>query len=225
MVGAAMDSSPSRLTALQRAVLAEFFARERGFFLTGGGALAGYHLCHRETLDLDLFTTDATAYERSAFVLADVARTLGATLVVRQEAPGFRRSVLERPSDGVVIDTVLDPVAQVEPDKLDVEGVRIDPIREIMANKLCAVIGRAEERDLVDLWTLEQRGVSIESGLDDALTKDGGCTPANLAWLLGQVTLADDARLSGSVSPSELRRWLADAVARLRRRALPDFTR
>lgn len=222
MVGAAMDSSASRLTALQRAVLAEFFARERGFFLTGGGALVGYHLHHRETLDLDLFTTEATAYERSAFVLADVARALGATLVIRQEAPGFRRIVLERANDGVVVDTVLDAIAQIEPDKLDVDGVRVDPVREILANKLCAVIGRAEERDLVDLWTLEQRGVSIESGLDDALTKDGGCTPANLAWLLGQVTISNDARLAGSVSPSELRRWLADSVARLRRRALPN---
>lgn len=46
----------SRLTALQAEVLGEFFRREQGFFLTGGAALAGFHLCHRETHDLDLFT-------------------------------------------------------------------------------------------------------------------------------------------------------------------------
>jgi hypothetical protein len=44
------------LTALQAEVLGEFFRREQGFFLTGGAALAGFHLCHRETHDLDLFT-------------------------------------------------------------------------------------------------------------------------------------------------------------------------
>ena len=51
MVGAAMASfAPSKLTALQRDVLEAFFQRERGFFLTGGAALAGFHLgaiCHR----------------------------------------------------------------------------------------------------------------------------------------------------------------------------------
>lgn len=78
-----MDSS-SKLTQLQRDVLEAFFAREQGFFLTGGAALAGYHLGHRETLDLDLFTTDADAFERSRHVLADLASALGAQLLVRQ---------------------------------------------------------------------------------------------------------------------------------------------
>lgn len=45
-----------RLTPLQREILERFFARQSGFFLTGGGALAGFHLGHRETHDLDLFT-------------------------------------------------------------------------------------------------------------------------------------------------------------------------
>src|SRR3954469_945439 len=45
-----MDSSaPSKLTAFQREVLDAFFQRERGFFLTGGAALAGFHLGHRTT--------------------------------------------------------------------------------------------------------------------------------------------------------------------------------
>jgi hypothetical protein len=52
MAGEATGSFPGRLTALQRSVLAAFFAREREFFLSGGAALAGYHLGHRETLDL-----------------------------------------------------------------------------------------------------------------------------------------------------------------------------
>ena len=50
-----------RLSALQDAVLEAFFATERGFFLSGGGALVGFHLQHRETTDLDLFTSSAEA--------------------------------------------------------------------------------------------------------------------------------------------------------------------
>ena len=53
--GARMDSSPprrpSRLRPLQHDLLEGFFAREQRFFLTGGAALAGFYLGHRETED------------------------------------------------------------------------------------------------------------------------------------------------------------------------------
>jgi hypothetical protein len=221
MAGEATGSFPGRLTALQRSVLAAFFAREREFFLSGGAALAGYHLGHRETLDLDLFTTRPEAFERGRFVLAEVAAVVGATLQVRQDAPGFRRVVLDRGDEAVVVDTVLDRVPQVVEDKPDIEGVRVDPPREILANKLCAIVGRAEERDLVDLWALERSGLRVEDALADALAKDGGCTPATLAWLLGQVVIPDGMSLPGGVSARELREWMGELVQRLRRLAHP----
>jgi hypothetical protein len=216
-----MDSS-SKLTPLQRDVLAAFFARERGFFLTGGAALAGYHLGHRETLDLDLFTTDADAFERSRHVLADLASALGAQLSVRQDAPGFRRVVLMRGDEGLVVDLVIDHVYQAVPDKPAFDGVTVDPPFEILANKLCAVVGRAEERDLVDLWALERHGLRVEDALAAALEKDGGCTPANLAWLLSQVQIGEEANLPGGVSAEELRSFLANLIERLRRYAHPS---
>jgi hypothetical protein len=48
-----------RLSPLQTAVLDEFFAHERGFFLSDGGALAGFHLKHRETTEA--FLDEASA--------------------------------------------------------------------------------------------------------------------------------------------------------------------
>ena len=77
----------SALSAIQVEVLRAFFDRERGFFLTGGAALAGFHLGHRPTDDLDLFTTDDDAFERGRRVLGDVAGDLGGRLDVRQHAP------------------------------------------------------------------------------------------------------------------------------------------
>jgi len=44
------------LSPLQIDVLREFFTREQRFVLTGGGALVGFHLQHRSSDDLDLFT-------------------------------------------------------------------------------------------------------------------------------------------------------------------------
>ena len=48
------------LTPLQKTFLTRFFATDVGqrFFLTGGTALAAFHLHHRLSVDLDLFTLD-----------------------------------------------------------------------------------------------------------------------------------------------------------------------
>ena len=75
-----MASSRKGLTPFQEEVLRAFFDREKGFFLTGGGALVGYLLRHRFTDDLDLFTLSQDSFERGTFALRDVARHLDADL-------------------------------------------------------------------------------------------------------------------------------------------------
>lgn len=209
------------LTPLQDRVLRAFFAVEGGFFLTGGAALVGFFLRHRQTDDLDLFTLDTAAFERGPHVMRGVAAQVGATLEVRQDAPGFRRYALTLDDDTLVVDLVHERVAQLRPDKPVVDGVRVDPPDEILANKLTAVVGRSEERDLVDIMMLERRGLRVEDALPAALAKDGGCTPATLAWLLSQLDIPDAARLPGGVPPAELRAYVAELVTRLRRAALP----
>jgi hypothetical protein len=210
-----MTSSPSKLTALQAEVLDAFFQRERGFFLTGGAALAGFHLRHRTTDDLDLFTPQELAIERGRHVLADVAAAVGATLLVRQDAPGFKRLVLTRGSEGVVVDIVKDVGPQLHVEKLEHDHIVLDPADEILANKLTALVGRAEERDLVDVMFLERAGYPVDAALPAALAKDGGCTPATLAWLLSEISIPDGVVLPAGVSPPELRAYVAALIARL----------
>jgi hypothetical protein len=209
------------LSALQREVLRAFFAREHGFFLTGGAALTGFYLHHRPTDDLDLFTDAADAFERGQYVLGEVATSLGAKLEVRMDSPAFRRYALSRGSDLVVVDLVHDRVPQLVPDKALIEGVRVDPLEEILTNKLTALVGRQEERDLVDVYFLEEAGLAVETALAPALAKDGGCTPANLAWLLSEVQVPDELSLPAPLTPERLRMYLAELVRRLRRAALP----
>ena len=209
-----MDSSArNSLSALQREVLERFFERERGFALTGGAALAGFYLGHRTTDDLDLFTRDDQAFERGRFVLADVAAAVGGTLEIRQDAPGFMRAVLTRAGDGVVIDLVKDKGPGA--DKLERDHIVVDSAAEILANKLTALVGRAEERDLIDVLFLERAGYSVDAALGLAVAKDGGCTPATLAWLLSEITIPDEAVLPGGVSQSELRAYVKQLVDRL----------
>lgn len=218
-----MASSPasrsSQLTPLQTAVLGAFFARERGFFLTGGAALGGFHLCHRPTDDLDLFTTDEAAYQRARHALQDVADDVGAALVVRQDTPRFRRVVLTRGDEALVVDLVRDGVQALP--KLDVGDIILDSPAEILVNKLGALVGRAEERDLVDVMFLEESGLRVEDALPMALAKDGGCTPATLAWLLAETEIPDGVVLPAGVAPATLRAYAAALVVRLRRAALP----
>jgi hypothetical protein len=215
-----MDSSRA-LTALQRAVLVEFFRHEQGFFLTGGAALVGYYLHHRTTSDLDLFTITSDAFERGRFVVAKVAEDLGASLAVRQDAPGFKRFALLREQEGVVVDLVHERVRQLVVDKRHVDGIIVDPPEEILANKLTAIVGRMEERDIVDVYFLEQSGLRVEDYLDAALAKDAGATPATLAWLLSEVTIPDEAQLPAGVPPGVLREYVAALVVRLRKVAFP----
>lgn len=211
----------SRLSSLQHEVLEAFFARESDFWLTGGGALAGFHLGHRETGDLDLFTADAAAFERVTPVVRDLATALGLALESVQDAPGFRRFALLRGSEGLVLDLVLDKTHQLHPLKPRVGRVAIDPADEVLANKLTALVGRMEERDIVDVLFLERAGLRVEEFLEAAYLKDGGCTPATLAWLLSEITIPNGAALPAGIAPEDLRVWLGDLVPRLRRAAFP----
>lgn len=217
-----VSSAPSKLTAFQREVLDAFFQRERGFFLTGGAALAGFHLGHRTTDDLDLFTLQQAAFERSRFVVADVAAAIGAQLDIRQDAPGFKRVVLSRGDEGLVVDLVKDVSAQLHPGKLERDHIVVDPADEILANKLTAIVGRAEKRDLIDVMLLERAGYPVDAALPAALAKDGGCTPATLAWLLSEVKIPDGIELPAGVPPAELRAYLVELIRRLLVLAAPE---
>lgn len=188
--------------------------------LTGGAALVGFYLGHRETHDLDLFTLEDAMIDGMA-ALAETAREMGATFEAIQTAPTFRRVLLKRGAEAIVIDLVREYVAQIEKEKPRVNGIRIDPPQEILANKLCALLARSEIRDLVDVRALELAGYRVEDALGAAAAKDRGVTPAQLAWVLSQIHLGDDLRPPGEVVLAELRSYLAELIGRLTILAFP----
>jgi hypothetical protein len=179
----------SLLTPLQQQVLEAFFRREQRFFLSGGAALAGFHLAHRRTHDLDLFTT-ADVIEDGEQALALTADELGATVEKIQTTPAFRRRIVRRGEEAVVIDLIHERVPQGPLPKERIGNIRVDPPQEILANKVCALLSRSELRDLVDVYALERAGLRVEDALPLAEKKDAGLTPAQLAWVLSQIDLA-----------------------------------
>jgi hypothetical protein len=209
-----------RLDSFQRDVLDGFFRRESRFFLTGGAALAGFHLGHRETKDLDLFTT-GDFLEDGVAALREAANELAASVEAIRTAPDFRRFLLRRGTDSVIVDLVKDSAPQLFPEKPTIGTVRVDALEEILANKLCALLSRGEIRDLVDVRALELAGLHVEEMIGPAVRKDGGLTPGQLAWVLSQIEIGEDAVPPGGVTAAALRVYLRDLERRLTALALP----
>jgi hypothetical protein len=214
----------SRLTPFQQTLLEEFFRVSEGFFVTGGAALAGFHLGHRQTHDLDFFTTGGDL-ESGVRALRFAAARLGADCVETRTSPDFRRLLVSGRDESLIVDLVFERAPQIHGEKLVIGAIRVDPIDEIFANKLCALLGRAEIRDLVDVFVLEREGLSLEQGLAAGQRKDGGLTPAQLAWVLSQIVLSESEAIPGDVPRDDLDRYRRDLIDRLLVLARPSTGR
>ena len=207
------------LTKLQSDVLRRFFERRRDFFLTGGGALVGFHLRHRVTHDLDLFTV-GEMIDDAERTLGEIVTELGARIQTLRRAPSFRRFLIETSSESVIVDLVRDEAPQAR-DKITIDGIVVDPPEEILANKLCTLLSRTEVRDLVDVKTLEAAGYDPLEALPLAEKKDGGVSASQLAWILSTFPIpGNDAELHG-VSRDELQQYRDSLMKRLSAVAYP----
>jgi hypothetical protein len=142
-------------------------------------------------------------------------------VTVQRSFPEFRRFLVERSGENTLVDLVIDRTPDVDPDKAVFGSVRVDSLREIAANKICALVGRSEIRDLIDLRAMLLAGIDLRRALDDAMRKDGGVNPAILAWLLDELVIGRDAVLPGGVDPQALDRFRHDLAGTLRRFAYP----
>lgn len=218
-----MASSPSPLTHLQARVLEAFKGLDSAW-LTGGSLLGGFYLGHRGSLDLDVFTQRRDMLPELSARLEAWCEEAGAQWQITRDYPGFRRYQVRLEGASTLVDLVHDQSHQVVPvaDKPVREGLRVDPLREIRANKLAALLGRGETKDLVDLYALARAGWPPLEGLEDASTKDGGVEPATMAWVLTQVSIdLEGLLLTSEVDPAELRKFRDELVEQLQRLAFP----
>jgi hypothetical protein len=204
---------------LQADLLREFFARERRFVLTGGGALVGYHLHHRTSDDLDLFGKPPLTIEDGRRPLEAAVASMGGSIESLRTFPEFQRFLVRRGEESVLVDLVIDHAPDVDA-VAEHGGVRMHSIREIAANKVCALVGRGEIRDLIDLRELLAKGLDLRSVLADGSRKDGGVDAATLAWLLDSLRIDKDAQLPG-VTAAALDAFRRELVVRLRAIAMP----
>ena len=147
-------------------------ARLADFYLSGGTALAEYYLRHRISDDLDFFTYNDPD---SIFLHEFTDRLKG---VLRAESVRF-----ERLHDRNQFHFILPGQAELKVEftryhfelleKLQIQnGLRLDSLRDISANKLMALIDRFDPKDFVDLFFILQQA-SLEQVRKDAEKKFG----------------------------------------------------
>jgi hypothetical protein len=155
--------------------------------LTGGAALIGFYTGHRTTRDLDLRWPGSANVADGAQAVTDRLRRARLDFDVLQSGPTFERIRVVDGDDIVLIDLVADPVPSIdEPNVLALGAVhlRVDTPHEILVNKLCALLGRMELRDLQDIRELLAAGGDLNQAVLDAPRKDGGFSPLTLSWVL-----------------------------------------
>lgn len=209
----------NRLSVLQRDLVRALARHGTGFFLTGGGVLVGFVLGHRTTDDLDLFTTDDAVMAQVDSLVHALSVAVGAHVESLQTTPDHRRYLFSRAEESTRVDFVRDRGPQLLSKPVR-DGVAMDSVEEIFANKITTLASRSEIRDVVDLYCLEQAGYRVEDHIEAALTKDAGATPATIAWLLSTLRIPE--RLPGDVSRETIVAYVRDLEARLRARAFPQ---
>jgi hypothetical protein len=209
-------------TPLKRDFLRAWFSQEQRFFLTGGSALGLFYLEHRRSFDLDLFTSEDVEGKEVQNLVLRVASQIGADCRALRTAPDFHRFRLTRGDEREIVDVVVDRAPQLDVLKATFGGIRVDTLREIIANKLTTLLSRSETKDVVDLYFIEQAGHDILAAIPDAQAKDGGWEPAVVSMLLAGLDVADlPPWLIRELTPEDLRAFLDRLRLAIAAKALP----
>jgi len=124
------------------------------FYLTGGTALGRFYLNHRFSDDLDFFANKSDTFHSS---VKDIEKILfGKFQVLRNESvvyDDFVRYYIEDEESVLKIEFVNDLSYRCGAPKTYEYGF-IDTPLNILANKLTAIVGRDEPKDVFDIYTI-----------------------------------------------------------------------
>lgn len=221
------------LTLMQHTFLQRFFNTDVGqrFFLTGGTALSAFHLHHRLSDDLDLFTLDDDALIGVDHQIEEIAFQLDWGIVRARRAEYFRQFhfALRSPRSGEVgtslqVDMVHDFGPQYGQRQV-VGGILVDAIENIGANKITAILGRTDSKDFVDLYFILQAGYDFEELFAMAQQKDLGLLEFYFASALLQVNrLTRLPKMKRSLDLPTLQAFFTSIANEMLDRLNPDVT-
>jgi len=199
-----------------QAILARLLSENRTFdsYLAGGAAILIEPNTMRYSRDLDYFH-DSEARVAEAFSSdRGLIETAGYSIDVDLNQPGFVRAIVRKDGQATKIEWARDSDWRFMPTLRDDRvGYVLHPV-DLATNKVLALAGRDEPRDVLDALHLHRHVLVLGALCWAACGKDPGFTPLSLLELLrrrGRVREEDLIRLdlAESVDLNELKRaWL-----------------
>lgn len=200
--------NPQILTDHQRAALAligknAFLSRR--FYLTGGTALAAFHLRHRYSEDLDFFSEEEVDPLGLQTFWKQAKGVLGFTSVEYQQSFNRNLFFLEFKGETLKTEFTYFPFPRIEKGVVR-DGIEVDSALDIAVNKLFTIYQRTKARDYVDLYVLcREKGFTIRDLTARARIKfDTHIDPLQLGAQFVKVREARDyPRLIAKIEPRE----------------------
>jgi hypothetical protein len=161
--------------------------RSENSYLAGASGFLMAAKSPRRSADLDLFHDQleavAQAWERDRGVLAEA----GLKVDLRLAQPGFIRALIRNPQgETLIVDWCRDSAWRfMPPVRLASLGYVLHPV-DLAVNKVLALVGREEPRDVVDVLYLHEKVLPLGALLWAACGKDPGLNPEMLLGLLGR---------------------------------------
>ena len=138
------------LYSLQDKVLAVIFQEQSEFYLTGGTCLSRFYIEKRYSDDLDFFTNQSPRY---SFEIKKIKKALEENfqLTTEVQSKDFTRFKV----DGLLqLDFVNDISFRYKDVVVDENNYLLDNIENILSNKITAVIGRDNPKDIFDIYLI-----------------------------------------------------------------------
>ena len=141
-----------KLYELQDKVLDIVFKSDDEFYLTGGTALSRFYQEKRYSDDLDFFTYDSNRFN-IAVKKIKIMLEKDYDVKIEVDSKDFIRLLV---NNTLQVDFVNDRVYRyAEPIVLE-NGYKIDNIQNILSNKLTAVVGRDNPKDIFDIYLISK---------------------------------------------------------------------
>ncbi len=218
----ASSNPQALLTPVQNNFLEIFFQHTQDFYLTGGTALSAFYLCHRYSEDLDFFTQLDEAFQQVEQIVSATCEKLKINYATVRLTSYFKHLRIGTVKEPLTLHFSRDYAAHLRlPNSIG--KILVDSIEDIMANKICAALGRTETKDLIDLYFLKQAGYTIPDYFEPAQAKDGGLSADTLAYALSQFELTDlPAYLINPLALPALKQFQAETIAWLIKKSAPS---
>jgi predicted nucleotidyltransferase component of viral defense system len=124
---------------------------QRAFYLTGGTALAAFHLHHRFSEDLDFFSENECDMMALTTFLQSIKRDIGFQKADLQQSFNRNLIFLHFTDEILKLEFTYFPFPRIEQGPT-AHGVHVDSLLDISVNKLFTIYQQARARDYIDLY-------------------------------------------------------------------------